>query len=118
MIFDSGHSGVHSPNSPTIRGDSRRSVLPLVPFIGWFRHRQVTQGNCSNEMHSTCAVRYAFRLTLNQAASPALYRARSFDRGTARSAIFLAAVGLSMSMFSLVQMQLSHHAPMRRLQKP
>ncbi|XP_077258309.1 uncharacterized protein LOC143895208 [Temnothorax americanus] len=74
-----------------------------------------TQGSCSNEMHSTCAALYAFRLSLNQAASPALYRARSFDRGMATSAVFLATLGLSMSMFSLKQMQSSRQRRLRRL---
>ncbi|XP_024892909.1 uncharacterized protein LOC112468102 [Temnothorax curvispinosus] len=66
-------------------------------------------------MHSTYAALYAFRLSLNQAASPALYRARSFDRGMATSAVFLATLGLSMSMFSLKQMQSSRQRRLRRL---
>ncbi|XP_011694583.1 PREDICTED: uncharacterized protein LOC105453964 isoform X2 [Wasmannia auropunctata] len=66
-------------------------------------------------MHSTSAALYAFRLTLNQTAAPAFYRSRSFDRSTATSAIFLATFGLSMSMFSLKQMQSSHQRRMRRL---
>ncbi|XP_011876826.1 PREDICTED: uncharacterized protein LOC105566970 [Vollenhovia emeryi] len=66
-------------------------------------------------MYPTSAALYAFRLTLHQVqASPALYRARSFDRGTATSAVFLATIGLSISMFSVKQMQSSHERRMRR----
>ncbi|KAL0109860.1 hypothetical protein PUN28_013480 [Cardiocondyla obscurior] len=66
-------------------------------------------------MHPTHTALYAFRLTLNQVNSPALYKARAFDRGTATSAIFLATLGLSMSMFSLKQMRSSHQRRLRRL---
>ncbi|XP_011065630.1 PREDICTED: uncharacterized protein LOC105152836 [Acromyrmex echinatior] len=66
-------------------------------------------------MRSTHVALYAFRLTLNQGASPAFYRTKNFDRGTATSAIFLATFGLSMSMFSLKQMQSSHQRRLRRL---
>ncbi|EZA55004.1 hypothetical protein X777_04467, partial [Ooceraea biroi] len=50
-----------------------------------------------------------------QGASSALYRTKTFDRGTARSAAFLATVGLSLSMFSLKQMQSSHQRRLQRL---
>ncbi|XP_011633074.1 uncharacterized protein LOC105424508 isoform X2 [Pogonomyrmex barbatus] len=59
-------------------------------------------------MRPTHAALYAFRLTLNQGPGPAFYRARSFDRGTATFAVCLATLGLSLSMFSLKQMQSSH----------
>nr|XP_012234787.1 PREDICTED: uncharacterized protein LOC105679375 [Linepithema humile] len=72
-------------------------------------------GSCGNEMRLTNPVLYALRLSLNQGAGPTLYRAKSFDRGTSRYAIFLATVGLSMSMFSLKQMQSSHQRRLRRL---
>ncbi|EFN82851.1 uncharacterized protein LOC105184733 isoform X2 [Harpegnathos saltator] len=58
-------------------------------------------------MHPTCATLYAVRLTLNQVAAPTFYRKSMVDRSTTRSAIFLATVGLSLSMFSLKQMQSS-----------
>lgn len=66
-------------------------------------------------MHPTYPMLYALRLTLNQGASSALYKTKRFDRGTATSAIFLATIGLSMSMFSLKQMQSSHQRRLRRL---
>ncbi|XP_032686152.1 uncharacterized protein LOC116851145 [Odontomachus brunneus] len=67
-----------------------------------------------NEMHPTHGALYAFRLSLNQVAAPTFYRRTAVDRSATRSAIFLATLGLSMSIFSLKQMQSSSG---RRLQR-
>ncbi|OXU24471.1 uncharacterized protein LOC100123925 [Nasonia vitripennis] len=70
-------------------------------------------------MYLTRTAQYALRLSLTQPAGPAapVFRRNSVDRGTA-SAVVLATAGLSMSMFSLVQMQSSstNHNRLRRVQ--
>ncbi|XP_070162211.1 uncharacterized protein [Polyergus mexicanus] len=68
-------------------------------------------------MHPSLSMLYAFRLSVTQVAGPVLYKNKNFDRGAATSAVFLATIGLSMSMFSLKQMQSTHQRRLRRVRK-
>ncbi|XP_014480862.1 PREDICTED: uncharacterized protein LOC106747647 [Dinoponera quadriceps] len=64
-------------------------------------------------MHSTFPALYAFRLSLNQVAGPTFFHRKTMvDRTTTTSAILLAAMGLSVSIFSLKKLQ-----SQRRLRK-
>ncbi|XP_063977615.1 uncharacterized protein LOC135162750 [Diachasmimorpha longicaudata] len=69
-----------------------------------------------NEMYLTRTANYALKLSLNQSGSAQVYRKSIGDRGTARSAVVLATVGLSMSMFSLKQM-LSSQVPQTKVRR-
>ncbi|KAH0951274.1 hypothetical protein HN011_000770 [Eciton burchellii] len=65
-------------------------------------------------MHLSHSMLYAFRLSINQGVNPNLCRTtRYFDRSTT-SAMFLALVGVSLSMFSLKQMEDSRQRRLRR----
>ncbi|XP_033210079.1 uncharacterized protein LOC117168489 [Belonocnema kinseyi] len=67
-------------------------------------------------MQLTRTALYSLRLTFNQSTAQSLYRKAWMDRGSAASAIVLATAGLSLSMFSLRQMQ-STQQPLRRLRR-
>ncbi|KAL2712497.1 hypothetical protein V1478_018020 [Vespula squamosa] len=56
-------------------------------------------------MHLSHVCHYAIRLSLNQSAGSSILRKSAQERGTMTSAVFLATIGLSLSMFSLKQMQ-------------
>ncbi|KAL6436463.1 hypothetical protein ACFW04_004745 [Cataglyphis niger] len=66
-------------------------------------------------MHLNYPMLFAFRLpqVSFQMMGSGIYKNRNFDRGTATSAFFLATIGLSMSMFSLKQMQSTHQRRLR-----
>ncbi|XP_024935745.1 uncharacterized protein LOC112493647 [Cephus cinctus] len=69
-------------------------------------------------MHLTRTALYSIRITLNQSNGSPVYRKSGVDRGTARSALLLATLGVSLSMFSLKQMlaSSSHQSRLRRFQ--
>ncbi|XP_043480184.1 uncharacterized protein LOC122509923 [Leptopilina heterotoma] len=56
-------------------------------------------------MHLTQPFLYSLKLTLSQNAASTIYRKSWMDRGSVASAFILATAGLSLSMFSLKQMQ-------------
>ncbi|KAL2729970.1 hypothetical protein V1477_015781 [Vespula maculifrons] len=74
-------------------------------FARRFRKSRKRIQYCSIEMHLSHVCHYAIRLSLNQSAGSSIFRKSAQERGTMTSAVFLATIGLSLSMFSLKQMQ-------------
>ncbi|KAK2576872.1 hypothetical protein KPH14_005499 [Odynerus spinipes] len=87
----------HDDEKPNASGDRL--------FAGRFRASRRRSQHCSIEMHLSHACQYAIRLSLNQAAGSSTIRKSVQERCTMTSAVFLATIGLSLSMFSVRQMQ-------------
>ncbi|GAB1864619.1 hypothetical protein CAJAP_05698 [Camponotus japonicus] len=93
--------------------------MPYISSVRLFPSSADLETDRTNEivltMHPTQPFLYAFRLSLSQGGGSAIYKSRNFDRGAQTTAIFLATIGLSMSMFSLKQMQSTHQRRLRRV---
>ncbi|XP_076380040.1 uncharacterized protein LOC143259889 [Megalopta genalis] len=86
------------------RGTKERAPSAIVSFIGKFRTRRVRSQSRAVEMNPTPAALYALRLSYHQGAVHSALRRNMVDSNVPKSAVVLATVGLSMSMFSVKKM--------------
>ncbi|XP_076245990.1 uncharacterized protein LOC143186302 [Calliopsis andreniformis] len=91
------------------RGVKEREPSIIISFIGKFRTRRVRSQSRSVEMHLTSATLYALRLSVHRGAVSGALRRNAVERNITKSALVLATVGLSMSIFSVKKMLASKH---------
>ncbi|XP_078049439.1 LOW QUALITY PROTEIN: uncharacterized protein LOC144476414 [Augochlora pura] len=86
------------------RGTKERAPSVIVSFIGKFRTERERSQSYAVEMNLTPATLYALRLSFHQGTVHSALRRNVVDSNVPKSAVVLATVGLSMSMFSVKKM--------------